>query len=795
MADVIYKKGQSSNLNETRVPIVEGQILVTEDTAEMYIDMSDGKRKQITDTNKQDKFMTKEPLETFRSTFLTIDDRFDLYHKTYSSGISLDPGKGDFYGEGTSILSTASTNLTINNDNKAKFNYDDGSGKAQPVPVTGIATPKSDSPNDQAANKEYVDTAIANASIGGGGNVTIDLVGKKTEGNGEIFNDYESNKAYHNFTAAQGTQTSAGSMGYKIIDCDFNNLTITVNGDATALLDSKINETRDYFGLDNAISIQIKENYEFCCNVTDVYSDIIYSGTFKGGSNNISAETIYTVEDCVYFEFDNHYTIVLNNDDKGNARAFDFECDNLAIEKGMKVSCSVGFTGDLITTPGTLTVHNDTSVIKVDKLPSNIAKETVSNSSYLWTACTPEVGNVSIGTAAHAEGYYAKAVQVASHAQGNEPIAAGKYSTAEGIETIATYAAHSEGTKNHSLGHSSHTEGSNNRALGGNAHAEGNANKALFDNVHAEGNVNEAGVGLEYRYAGMMNNSSTNFQANTFYKYVDNKFVLLTELPTTKQNIKVFTKGTEWVGNSAHVEGRLNTATKDGAHAEGLKNYVVGAGSHVEGEGNIVLNNASHGEGQSNIIDALYGHVEGQGNIVTGAKGHAEGSSNRVTGSSAHGEGAENSASGNLSHVEGYYSSAQAQGSHAEGYACVTRGQYSHAQGFETNANGDYSFTGGLGTVAKENTQAQSVLGKYNLANDKALFIVGDGKNKSNRSNAFTVYDEGYAEVRTQGTSDNSVVINKTLMDAINSKFRYFSVNEDIPDNLPEGTFVFIYEE
>lgn len=45
MADVIYKKGQSSNLNN--VQIKEGQILVTEDTGEMYIDVTDNDRKKI----------------------------------------------------------------------------------------------------------------------------------------------------------------------------------------------------------------------------------------------------------------------------------------------------------------------------------------------------------------------------------------------------------------------------------------------------------------------------------------------------------------------------------------------------------------------------------------------------------------------------------------------------------------------------------------------------------------------------------------------------------------------------
>ena len=57
MANVIYKKGQSANLDA--VSVIDGQILVTEDNGEMFVDMSDGVRKKITDTNKVDKIEGK----------------------------------------------------------------------------------------------------------------------------------------------------------------------------------------------------------------------------------------------------------------------------------------------------------------------------------------------------------------------------------------------------------------------------------------------------------------------------------------------------------------------------------------------------------------------------------------------------------------------------------------------------------------------------------------------------------------------------------------------------------------
>ena len=61
MADVIYKKGQSANLDD--VAIAEGQILVTEDTGEMYVDMSNGTRKKISDMQKQNALISGENIK------------------------------------------------------------------------------------------------------------------------------------------------------------------------------------------------------------------------------------------------------------------------------------------------------------------------------------------------------------------------------------------------------------------------------------------------------------------------------------------------------------------------------------------------------------------------------------------------------------------------------------------------------------------------------------------------------------------------------------------------------------
>ena len=92
-------------------------------------------------------------------------------------------------------------------------------------------------------------------------------------------------------------------------------------------------------------------------------------------------------------------------------------------------------------------------------------------------------------------------------------------------------------------------------------------------------------------------------------------------------------------------------------------------------------------------------------------------------------------------------------------------GKASSANGKDTIASGDYSYTNGLGTRAFY--EAQTAIGKYNDNKSNTLFEIGNGNSDSKRNNAFEVYKDGHAEVRTAGTSDNSIVIKSSLDKAI----------------------------
>lgn len=88
---------------------------------------------------------------------------------------------------------------------------------------------------------------------------------------------------------------------------------------------------------------------------------------------------------------------------------------------------------------------------------------------------------------------------------------------------------------------------------------------------------------------------------------------------------------------------------------------------------------------------------------------------------------------GGATHAKGDYSFAGGNRSQA-----LKIGSF--AFGNRARANGDYSTVFGLGT--NSNTAYQTVVGKYNVYNDYDLFVVGNGTDSTNRSNAFTVTSE-----------------------------------------------------
>ena len=145
-----------------------------------------------------------------------------------------------------------------------------------------------------------------------------------------------------------------------------------------------------------------------------------------------------------------------------------------------------------------------------------------------------------------------------------------------------------------------------------------------------------------------------------------------------------------------------------------------------------------------------------------GQYSHAEGINTQAVGFSSHTEGNSTTASGAMSHVEGSGTQATGTQSHAEGAGTIASGDSSHAEGRGTTASGISSHAEGNNTIAaSDNQHAQ---GKFNIedSSDKYAFIIGNGTDNNNRSNAFAVDWTGKIYVNN---SENGIDLNQLVDD------------------------------
>ena len=144
-----------------------------------------------------------------------------------------------------------------------------------------------------------------------------------------------------------------------------------------------------------------------------------------------------------------------------------------------------------------------------------------------------------------------------------------------------------------------------------------------------------------------------------------------------------------------------------------------------------------------NIASGKYSHAEGEMTTASGNCSHAEGGGGKASGDWSHVEGRGCNALGLHSHAEGGFTTAYSSNSHAEGYYTKAKGYQSHAEGNYTIANGYQSHAEGNYTVAA--SDHQHVQGKYNKEDSasKYAFIIGNGTDENNRSNAFAIDWDG----------------------------------------------------
>lgn len=301
-------------------------------------------------------------------------------------------------------------------------------------------------------------------------------------------------------------------------------------------------------------------------------------------------------------------------------------------------------------------------------------------------------------------------------AEGYRVVANGDCSHSEGFVTTSYQYAHAEGMKTSAFAQGSHAEGGSDTdqddrfgtfAVGKNTHSEGHRTYALGISSHAEGYATTAG-GINAHSEG----KST--YAHGSYSHAEGA-------------------STYAHGLYAHAEGIDTTALEGPVHVEGVKTYAVVS---VYGE---EVEFSSHAEGSNTT--ALSAHAEGSHTYARGS-GHAEGGYTTAIGGDSHSEGYQTYAQGIYTHAEGLGTSAIGTTSHAEGLRTYTS-DYSHAEGYETSATNQCSHSQGHFNAA------MTTGGTYSNTTGTA-FVIGNGINANNRSNAFSVQFDG--TVKAKGT-------------------------------------------
>lgn len=260
-------------------------------------------------------------------------------------------------------------------------------------------------------------------------------VGKKTEQGGEIFNDYENNKAVSEYSTASGHNTVAGLRG-------FNIKLLSPPQYKTIKLDSVEGLTQG--DIISIITAKVELNYATIISVHPQLNEIQINKELDFELN--TKETT----DCEY-----NYLFVVDKPTIGTTdiSEYAFACgyNNLSLGKA-------AYT------------------------------EGANNISSGWYSHTEGRGNEATDYNAHAEGRQTKAKANSAHSEGRFTEALAPYTHSEGYNTKArANGSHTEGTDTETTGWYAHAENYGTKASGTASHAQNARNEAAGDNSHAGG--------------------------------------------------------------------------------------------------------------------------------------------------------------------------------------------------------------------------------------------------------------------------------------------------------------------
>ena len=535
-----------------------------------------------------------------------------------------------------------------------------------------------------------------------------EIVGKRNDFYGEVFNDYIDNEANGGYSHAEGHFTRTD--GY----CSHAEGYVTeAKGDsshAEGLSTRALSDFSHSEGLET--EVQSKSSHVEGYNNQVGIKGYPVIGSTKGEKNYWEL-TIPNIDFNVFGFSYNIDTNIKNAYLENDIIQLDL---NYHYYNRFKI---VSIEQDEYTTLLIITTINDEIIEDYDLSLKDAIPDDFSwlseNKNYIWVTGKSYGTDIPLHNGTHGEGSSNIAIGLGAHAEGANTQALGNYSHTEGKSTKAHYSAHAEGASTEALGEYSHAEGGWTTAEGNFGHSEGTETQALGYVSHAEGN-NTIARGNSQHVEGKFNIEDN-----------ENKYAHIVGNGSSGNRSNAHT--VDWQGNawySGGLELENGNLKIKGSSLDIDNGKLLINGSPIEGSGGGSTSsiNLIDGTGKNSLLQVSAAEASGEASF-------AEGSVTFARGFASHAEGEETDAIGFASHTEGSFSEARGSYSHAEGIATYVSGQGAHVEGLGTTATVDYSH----------------VQGKWNIIDSEKKYahIVGNGEDSESLSNAHTLDWEGNA--------------------------------------------------
>lgn len=384
-----------------------------------------------------------------------------------------------------------------------------------------------------------------------------DIPGERTEFSGEIFNNYNTNKALDTYTHTEGSENTAGCKGFRIINTGVYETCVVgqIAGDASALAP---------YTAGNYISFQWGQVFDYSANIA--YVD------FAGPESNYTVFRLDKIPDGFDIsDATEGYLWVPVAPEIGNislgASAHVEGAENKAVQYASHAEGCNNIAA------------------------SKYAHVEGKNNIACWAAHSEGLDNQSLGLCSHTEGSQNIAKRNNTHAEGTYTQALFDNAHAEGSETVAGTAT---------SGHAAHSEGKKSKALGNITHAEGNETQATADFSHSEGDKSVA--------SGIGSHAENNGKAAGKYSHAEGNATASGEKAHAEGN------GSQAKGQASHSEGDSTNAGGKCAHSQGCWTFADGENSTAAGWMSIAKSKNSVASGTYCISKAEGQHAVGRYN-------------------------------------------------------------------------------------------------------------------------------------------------------------------------------------